>query len=224
METFGDIADALTNILARGNSESVQAAVARNLREAARFIEQNYSMKYMEQWSRFRLKATATYPTVFEFPNRVKQIRTVRAIIPTETNDRFEFHNLTRLDLRDASHAETAAPNAYWLVGVDRLYFNYTTPVDLDMEVLWYYYTQYPRTVTEERDRQFRNYLTSEGASALLYRAAAMLLAEFRNFDLKAQYDALFDQHLTVLISAESELEHADREYRMNDYQKRYRF
>lgn len=214
--TWGDIADELRDIVARGNT--VDTRIASHLARAGQHIESNYDYKYMEQWLEFTLKADASFPFVMELPRRVKHIRFVRAI-GFEGIARTQIQiPLRRIDGQDIQVVDGATPTGYWLVGVDRLYFNYPTTIDVDMEALWYAFTSWPRGITDPADRQFVNYLTERHSEALLYRAAYTLLTAVRNFDLRDKIRENYDEAMTVLMSENEEREHADKFYFMNDY------
>lgn len=189
--------------IARGTSLDAQIPSA--ARRAARWLERNYTFKYMERYSEFVISSTANFPRIISLPSaNLKSIRFVR--IKLENG---EFVYLDQIDPRDVSSNPNDIPLRYWLDGVSYLYLDATPTRDYNAEMGWNSYTAWPT------DSGASNWLLDNGEDWLLYATLVEMSTFLRDPQLFQLYKTQRDEALRTLLLADEQLRELSQPARM---------
>lgn len=196
--TLGDIHDAVRDALKRGNTLDV--VIASRVRQAARWIERNYTFLYMKRFGEVTVDLDSDYPYVLEVPNADwKAIHFLRI-----RDDEGEFWKLGRIDPAEELDRATERPSGYWLDGVDRIILNQNPDSAYVFEVRWDQYTDWP-TTTESS-----NWLIRNGEDVLIAQAMFLMAPYLRDAKMIQDYVAQRNEGLQTLVHADEESQHSD--------------
>lgn len=128
--------------LARGTSQD--AKIPRWVRQAAQFLEQNYSFKYMEKHGESALDPEAIAPNVLTLPNnRIKSVTMVQPYIIEADGRKSYSHPLPKADRRDVTSIDLGYPSGWWQIG-NTLHFDAKPQTNMYLDLVWTEYTDWP--------------------------------------------------------------------------------
>jgi hypothetical protein len=167
-------------------------------RQAARWLERNYTFQYMHRYVTFSLDPTAGNPRAVPFPSvRVKSIRFVKL----QDEDGL-FHFMEKADPRQLIETETAIPTHYWLDAFDNIWFNNTPDKVYPAEMDYASYTDWVGLSASSTP-----WLTEHADDVLLALTVLLLGPVMRDDAMMARYKILRDEGLRTLLLSEEELE-----------------
>lgn len=206
MPTIAGLHTLISETLNRGSR--YDAYIPSRVRQAALWLERNYSFKYMERYVSFTATATGAEPRILPMPSAVKKIDFIR--FGPYDND---WHYLTLVDPRDVIDTEpdeNGRPSGYWLDGMDHIWMDAAPEEDMVGEMSYVQYTTWPTDYTQT------NWLVTYGEDVLLARAMVHLAPVVRMSPLLVQeYNALLTDGLRTLVGADEEMRQANRDERM---------
>lgn len=199
MPTLGDIHGTVSRWLRRGDVFNVDIPGA--VRMAARSIERNYTLKYMEAYVTFTIPIISTEPRAINLPDtKVKKIQFIKII-----QDDGGFYDLTQMDPKDLKKIETGQPLRYWLDGMEFIWFDRTPNKDYNAEMLYDKYTNWPTDLTKT------TWLTDNAEEMLVGHALSHLKIIARlPPDIRTEIDNLVARGMAEMIAADEEFRNAN--------------
>lgn len=196
MYKLGDIYDQIKDSLARGST--LDAIIPSYTQMAARWIERNYSLKYMERFAEFNMLTDSEQPRMIELPNRrIKSIRFLR--IPQGD----EYFYLKKIDPQDQKHVPKVA-DSYWQDGWCSLVLSAPVAEDTLFEIGFYEYSAW------NTGREACHWL-SENCPDLLTSLTLMRLARrIRDERMFLVYKGERDEALKTLMDSNDESDFSD--------------
>jgi hypothetical protein len=184
---------------------------------AARSIERNYTLKYMERYFTFQILTTVAEPRVINFRDtKVKKIHWIR--IPGADGD---VCDLKQVDPKDVRVIGRGQPERYWLDGVDFIWFDKIPDQDYPGEIYYDRYTTWPTPADSTTDPPFRwldstNWLT-DNADDMFVGHTLRTLRSFARLppDVRQEIDSMVVRGMKELIGADEELRHANTSWAM---------
>ena len=175
------------------------------VRDAARYIEQNYTFKYMERFVCFTLDAG---DRLIDMPDKAS-FQSKSFIFIRIQQDDGSFDYLEKIDPRDVDLIQTAQPKHYWLDGMDHIVFDNIADQDYQVEMSYNRYTLWP-TVTTENPALLQQF------EAYLLATSIINLAPFvDDSDLLQAYGLLQQQHQRTALLADEEMRRVNEEPEM---------
>ena len=213
MPTLGNVHSTVSRWLRRGNVFDVD--VPDMVRLAARSVERNYTLKYMERYVTLTLSATSTEPRAISMPLRVKKIHFIKIL-----GEEGKFHDLFQIDPREFGAVGIGQPKRYWLDGVDYIWFDKTPDKDYPAEMMYSRYTDWPTSALDTDTFSYldsTNWLTENADDILVGHALthAKILARLPA-DIRQEIDALVVRAANELVRADEELRNANSSLVMN--------
>lgn len=192
----------------RGNAldDEIPGAV----RRAARWIERNYTLKYMERYVEFTVDLGADHPEALEFPygtpihpERVKSFNFFR------WRREHSYLYLTQMDARDWTPKEEGVPTHYWLAGRDTIWLNRIPTEALIGEISFNEFSEWPTSGTAT------HWLLGNAEDALLAASMLELVPVMRDQRLEQHYAGKLPVLLRALIAADQDLRQTNRSEQM---------
>lgn len=205
MPTLGSVHASVSRWLRRGNV--FDADIPDLVRMAARSIERNYTLKYMERYVSFVISSLGTEPRAINLPSkRIKKIQSIR--LPLENG---KFFSLRLIDPRELHSNRTGMPEGYWLDGMDYIWFDNLPDKDYPAEMVYDEYTAWPTALDAT------NWLI-ENADDLL---VAHTLTHFKVLarlppDARQEINEMVVRAMNELVRADEELRGANLSVVMN--------
>ena len=191
---LGELHTLVSASLRRGTA--LDAHIPGAVRRAARWIERNYSLKYMEEHFLFDIDASATNPRLITLPSAVKKIEFFRW---KDTDG--DYHNMTQVAAQDFPDNEETDPVSFWMEGDRRLYLGETPEDDIDgAEILFIRYTSWPT------DDAAEHWLIDNAEDLLLAQSAMNMLPFTRDYDSAPLWKNARDEAVRTLLIADEEL------------------
>jgi len=216
MPTLRSVHATVSRWLRRGNVFDIDVPDA--VRMAARSIERNYTLKYMETYVTFTIPAVAIEPRAINFPDtKVKKIQFLKI-----RGADGEFRDLTAMDPRDLKVVETGEPRRYWLDGNDYIWFDSTPDKDYQAEMFYDRYTTWPTSADSTVDPPFdwldsKNWLIENADDCLAGHALShMKILARLPMDMRQSIDELVSRSMGELLRADQELRTENTSYAMN--------
>lgn len=205
---LGDFHEVVSSALARGTALDEQ--IPSFVRQAARWLERNYTFNYMKQFVGVSIDVSELdTPRYIELgaqvPKAIPFFRWVMGDGSYQKCDRVEASDQD--SLTDATAA--LPPTGFWLDGVRRLVLNQTPTEDLEGELRLDRYTAW------STDDDFEHWLIDYAEDVLLARTMIHLGARTKDRKLMEFYAPLFKDGITGLLLAEDELAYAGQTARM---------
>lgn len=197
----------IRDVIKRGTRVDTQIVDA--TREAARFIEQNFTLKYMEQYRTFQLDADSGQPRYMPAPNaRVKNYDLIRLYVTSIA----EWHDLSLRDARSVKTSLTPAlPDLYWLQGKTGIWLNCPPDLDYDGEMVTNEFTLWPTDETTENI-----WLIDHAFDVLKAQTLVKLSPELRDPKLKTEYEEVFKEGIKTLLLSETDLKESNKSETQN--------
>lgn len=204
-----DFLSSLQTELNKGASFS--SLIAGHARRAHRWMERNYSYKYMERFVTFDFDPDSDYPRVINLPGSGNVITSVMGFKSFNfiriVNDDGSFSYLEYVEPTDIQSVGTGKPDAFWLDGVEYIYFNQTPDEAYSAEMSYHQYTDFPTDVDST------TWLLNNAEWAMICQAMVTLAGTFREPDVMASYKAMRDEELRTLTIADDELRDGTKDF-----------
>jgi hypothetical protein len=175
------------------------------VRRAARFIERQHSLKYMERFVTFTVDAAATEPRAVAFPNsRVKAINFLRY-----ADSDSKYYYVGQVDPTTVAAAESGNPTGYWMDGLDYLWFDNVVKANLAMEFSFIEYTLWPTDTAQEP------WLLAHAEDLMIAQTMLMMAPVAREPGWKELYSDMKAEGLQSLFVADEEMKASSRDESM---------
>lgn len=200
--TLGEFHTLLRDTIKRGDSldESIPQYVAM----AVRFIERNYTFKYMEHLASLQM---VEGDRVVELTRYYKKVEFVR-FTPYDTISDYTYLHPT--EARQIVRPSTGAPAELFLLGTNKLIFNPIPDTAYSGEVLMVAYTDWPTALDS------RHYLLDIAPDLLLGQTAMMMaIGPMRDPRMVEGYKLMRDEAIKTLETADDELRYGGADLRM---------
>lgn len=180
-----------------GKGSTLDTIIPAKVRQAARWLEQNYNLKYMDRYVGFTFDLGVTNPRAIEFPShRVKRFNFFRIV-----QDTGEYQYLQPVDPQDVTATEDGEPSGYWLDGRDYLWLDNTPVEALVAELSYIEYTDWDSLVDEDEP-----WLLTHAEQAMIGQTIMLLTPTMRQPGLFQTYKLMRDEGLKALVDADNEL------------------
>ncbi len=216
MPTLRTVHATVSRWLRRGNVFDVD--VPDVVRMAARSIERNYTLKYMETYVTFTIPYVAIEPRAINFPDtKVKRIQSIK-ILGADGG----LSDLKAMDAKDLKLIETGQPMRYWLDGMDYIWFDRTPDVDYQAEMVYDRYTTWPTSADSTVDPPFdwldsKNWLIENADDCLVgHSLSHMKILARLPMDMRQSIDDLVSRSMGELLRADQELRQENTSEVMN--------
>jgi hypothetical protein len=207
---LSDFHTLVRGIINRGNEFDTE--IVAMTRAAARWVERNNSMKYMEVIDFFSVLEDDV-EVAYNPGGRVKSIAYFRLNIEGETSGDLQFHYLKEGNPQDFNVRLSARPDYYYLEeGRNRLILSARPDEDYDAEFFFRRYTDWPTDTTKQP------WLIEHAEDVILGQTMIYLSPIVRNPRLTAEYRPIRDEGLNTLLGAEAELKSANSSHAMKMY------
>lgn len=162
-------------------------------RQAARYIERNYTLQYMNRFVTFPLAADTD---CIPFPSsRLKKFNFVRI-----TQDDGCYDYLTMKDPQEISRLGECQPKHFWLDAYDHMFFDSAADVDYSVGMSFVEFSLWPT------DDLATHWLLDHADDVLLARTIIGMAPQMRDPEMITNYGKLLDLGLKSLQDSELEL------------------
>lgn len=187
----------VSNTINRGTTQDT--ALVDYVRLAAKWLEQNYTFAYMEDYSTGSTLTTST--RTLSVPARIKSVQMFRLV-----NDDNEYDNLEYADLSQNDSTESGQPRSYDFDGKSTFVFDKTPDEDYPYELKSVQFTDWPTNTS------LTPTLLTEGEVALLSQTMILMAPLIR---LEPKYYQMYqrnrDEAIRVMFLADDEFRRANR-------------
>jgi hypothetical protein len=197
---LGDFHDLVKDIFNRGTK--LDAVIPTFTRQAARWLERNYTFQYMHTLEPFVVDPDGTTPRLVTLPNEPKELRFVRFVLQPSTvynsTSVVKFAYLRQIDPSESYGRAVEIPTEFWMNGTRELEMVSMTDedVDLGLEVDAYWYTNWPDDAAEEP------WLILNGEDVMMAATCIVLAAYDKNSDMMVRFQPIFDKSIKTLIDS----------------------
>lgn len=190
----------------RGNT--LDSYIPIGIRQAVRWLERNYSLQYMKKFASFTLDPNSAQPRAISLPNaRVKQIEFIRFV-----NSDGSYAYPQKVDAQDSGALTEGMPSAFWLDGIDYIWWNATPTEETSGEIKYIQYTDWSSlTGTDEP------WILANADDLVLYQSMLQLSPFIRDPNLQTMFKPLRDEAIRTLLLADEQWDQGPaREERLN--------
>jgi hypothetical protein len=210
---LGDFHDLVKDTYNRGTK--LDAVIPAFTRQVARWLERNYSFKYMHVLESFVVDPDGTTPRLVTLPNEPKELRFVRFVLQPSTvynsTSVVKYAYLRQIDPKESYGRAVEIPTEFWMNGTRELEMVSMTDetVDLDLEVDASWYTDWPTDADEEP------WLILNAEDVMLAAVCIALGPYDKNPDMMLRFQPLFDRGIETLIGSSAVLDQSARDEAM---------
>lgn len=190
----------VSSAIRRGTS--VDALIPGWTELAAKWLEQNYTYKYMWRTLELTLDPESESPRFVQFDDTVKSVDFLRMTVANEDGST-SLYSLTPAQPRDFVSFDVGVPQHYWL-DEDGLWVDATVTEAITLELRAALYTQWPTDTNAEPTLLKRYY------NALLSRTMLEAATHLKDEAMKTLWADLFASHNQAALVAEEEFKRAD--------------
>lgn len=202
--TLGELHTLVSSSIARGTT--LDAQIPAFVRMAARWLERNYTFKYMERFRQFTFDTTATEPRRITMASgRVKKIEMARGVYTDGS-----FQKQKQIDPEELNSIQEGMPKSFWLDGVNCIVFDKTPDENYTEEMKIIEYTSWPTATSAE------TWLTVNAEDLLLARAMMHMAPFLRDPKVIQYWKELYSTSLQTVLNADQELRDGARSDVMN--------
>ncbi len=207
-QTLGEFYTIVRGALARGTSLDLK--IPYTVRRAVKFIERNYSLKYMEKYGTVLVEAASEHPDEISVASPfVKSVIYLRYTDPYLQNYKYlgkihareqqrrEYHSLTTRDF----------PQKYWQVGRNILRLDIPVQDDIDFEIQWFEFTSWP---VENSEGLPAPWLIANAEDLVLAQTMMFFAPELRDPRLTEIWRGTRDEALKTVSMANDEADEED--------------
>lgn len=188
-----------------GRSTAYDSQIPGYTRRAARFLERNYTLQYMNVYSTFELDAEAEEPRLIQLPAGLKRDRLIRIIAAGGT-----YNDLRKIDPQDVKVLRTEMPSAYWLSGDDKIWLAQAPDVDYSCEIYWTRYTTWPTAPDGSA------WLLENADDVLLAQTMVLMAPHLKDPDILQLWSGNLSVCIKTLLDADLALEDSNKPAVMN--------
>ena len=183
-----------------GRSTAYDSQIPGYVRRAARFIERNYTLQYMNVYSTFELDAEATEPRLIQLPAGIKRDRLIRILGQDKS-----YNDLRKVDPADVKTLRTERPSAYWLSGDDKIWLAQAPDQDYACEIYWTRFTTWP-TLPDGT-----TWLLQNADDVLLAQTMVLMAPHLKDPDLVTMWSQNLLNCLKTLLDSDLALEDSNK-------------
>lgn len=194
---LGDFHTMVRNECNKGTKPNTRIVSA--TRQAARWMERNYTLRYMRRFVSFTLDVDNVYPRAVAQPARIKSIQMLRYSLPD--GDDTKFYKLFKIDPRDVTAVKDDYPTSYWLDGDEWIWFDNQPDDDLPLEMIFSQYTNWPTSDSEEP------WLLANAEDAMLAKTMQLMAPYLRENSFLQTYKPMLDEGIRTLLLADEEFD-----------------
>ncbi len=167
-------------------------------KHAALWIERNFTLQYMKKYAALSLDPDSAQPRAISLPNsRFKAVRFFKIL---NTDGTYSF--LQKVDPKDITATREAKPTAFWLDGVDFIWFDFTPSELLSAEIGYNEFSNWAALASGDT-----HWLLDHAEDLLLYQTLFQLAPFIRDPNLMAMYKPLRDEALRTVSLSDDEFE-----------------
>lgn len=214
MSTLAEFHTIVKNELNKGSS--LDSYIPDKVRQAAKFLEQNYNFSYMKVYQSFSL---VYLDTAIDLPDRFKSINWIYldyTDAAQQAEDDFRF--LKKVDGTDVTNITTnadisiARPTGYWIDGNETIRFDAEIgdSAGVDGKIYYNRFSSWPASPYSSTPD-----ILDAHELLLLYQTMIQFAPFIRNIELQQQYKQLRDDALAVATSSEKQAEYEGSELAM---------
>lgn len=178
---------------------TLSGVIPSRVRMAARWLERNYTLKYMEQYKKASLADGCV-----RLPNTV--IKTINFIRYYKDS---KWHYIKQIDPRQERTRETAFPTGFWIDGVEAIRFDAWPDEQLEVFIGVAEYTIWPTELTAT------HWLLDNAEDALLAKTMMLLAPHARESRWLELYRDMMEGGIRTLLLADEELRQGARDEAM---------
>lgn len=188
-----------------GRSTAYDNQIPGYVRRAARMLERNYNLQYMNVYSTFEIDAEAEEPRLIQMPASMKRDRLIRIVQSDGT-----YNDLRKIDPHDIKVLRTELPSAYWLSGDDKIWLAQAPAEDYSAEIYWTRYTTWPTDPGGEA------WLLDNADDVLLAETMVLMAPHLKDPDLISLWQGNLQLCVKTLVDADFILEDSNKPAVMN--------
>ena len=164
------------------------------IRSSVKWLERNYTLQYMRKYASFTLDPESANPRAISFPNdRVKELDFIRFL---GANGSYSYPR--KVDPQELSGSISGMPEAYWLDGVDFIWWDNTPVEETEGEIKYTQYTDWAAVGGSDEPWILKH------ADDLILAQTMLLIAPYiRDPALAAQFKPLRDEAIRTLVLAD---------------------
>ncbi len=179
------------------------AAIAQRIAMAGRWLERNYSLRYMHRWVSFILEAAGIEPRLINPPKRVRNYEFFRLTLDNGT-----LHYLDKVDAADVLEIASDIPNRFWLDGDKNIVLDKPPNQDYPAEIGYQQFTDWNSMLDTDV-----HWLFEQADDALLGQTMMLMAPYLRETErFIVLYKVMRDEALHTLITADEALQHGAAE------------
>ena len=202
--SLADVHTQVSRLINRGSTFDSQ--IPSFVKQAARFIERNYTLKYMERVTPIFI---AEGESEFYYnEGKIKSIEFIRLDL-----DSGEYIFLKKGDPEDFEISKIGRPSAYWLEDeTSRLVLDRTADLDYNGTMFAAKFTSWPT------DDSKTPWLVENAEEILIARAVFYMAPLIRNPQLGAWQSQIWNEGIMTLLNSDQELRTKDGSHIMKQY------
>lgn len=196
---LGDFHSVISNEANKGSSFS--DVIPAKVRQAARWVERNATLKYMERFVEASLSDRCwNFPTT-----RIKSIIFVRHLL-----ENGKYKQIIQVDPQQVVSIDEGIPDGFWIDGDDHFWFDaFPSEGNLELELLLVEYSDWPTDLTKT------HWLIDNAEDLLIAQTMILLAPTAREPEWIGMYTKSRDEALRTLLLADEELRQSARSERM---------
>lgn len=188
-----------------GRGTAYDADIPDYVKEAALFIERNYTFQYMNRYSTFTLDADAAQPRLITLPTRIKRDNLIRLVLADGS-----YQKLVKIDPQQQTSLPTEPPTGYYLDGDTRIWLAQIPDQDYACEIFWTAFTTWPTDYSNEP------WLAAYAPDVLMAQAMTDMAPHLKDPELTAMWGGKLTMHMKSLLDADLELQEGNKSAVMN--------
>ncbi len=200
---LSDLHSRISRAIGRGSAYDTE--IPAYVKEAALYIERNYTFQYMNRYSTFNLDADAAQPRLITLPTRIKRDNVIR-IVGTDG----EYGYLTKVDPYQQKSLVTEQPSGYYLDGDTRIWLAQIPAEDYPCEIFWTAFTTWPTDYSNEP------WLAANASDVLMAQTMVDMAPHLKDPDLITMWEGKLRMHMKSLLDADLELQEGNKSAAMN--------
>lgn len=183
-----------------GRGTAYDAEIPDYVKEAALFIERNYTFQYMNRFSTFTLDADAAQPRLITLPTRLKKDNLIRIVNADGT-----YGKLAKIDPQQQTALLTEPPTGYYLDGDTRIWLAQIPDQDYSCEIFWTAFTTWPTDYSNEP------WLAANASDVLMAQTMVDMAPHLKDETLTALWGGKLTMHMKSLLDADLDLQEANK-------------
>lgn len=203
---LGELHGEIKASLARGST--LDSEIPLMVRRAARWIERNFSLKYMERQGKLTIASEAECAGIIKLPNAfIKSFWMVRMVEKdTDCGPATRYHYLKKVNPKDTWRPEIYPfPSFYWQNGYENLQLSMNPCAGFRYEFGWYQFTDWPS------DLEATPWLLANAEDLLITQTLLEFAPRLRDPRLRSLYKDSRDEALKTVSMSDDEANDLDQ-------------